>query len=368
LLLSLAPLCLAVRSPAQETTGQFLVGGDISALARIEHAGGEYRANAQPGDAVRIMAANGFNCFRLRLFVNPNGKNIVVNDLPNTIALARRVKATGARLLLDFHYSDTWADPGQQRKPAAWEHLRFDALERTLRDYSRDSIAEMRRAGVMPAFVQVGNEITPGMLWPDGKLYGVGEPEQQWTQFTRLLKAAATGVRAGAAGRRVRIVIHIHQGGNWAATRHFFENIEKRGVPYDVIGLSFYPWWHGTIRDLRRTVHEAAATFGKDVWVVETAYPHRHLDVSGVKWAKPENMQWPMTPNGQAQFTRELIQAVRSAPDNRGLGILWWYPESIRVKGIRTWMGGANALFGNTGDALPAMGTLGEQINGLSGK
>lgn len=358
-LLSVAAICCAVASSAQEAKRPLLVGGDISALDRIEQADGVYREQGRPGDAVRIMTGNGFNCFRLRLFVDPNGENVVVNDLPYTIRLARRVKAVGARLLLDFHYSDTWADPGQQRKPAAWEHLEFGALERTLHDYSRDSVAAMRRAGVMPDYVQVGNEIAPGMLWPEGRLHGVGRPEQQWMQFARLLRAAVKGVRDGAGEQSVRIVIHIHQGGNWAATKRFFESIEKHGVPYDVIGLSYYPWWHGTIEDVRRTVHGAALTFDKDVWVVETAYPYRRLDVSRIKRGNPDSMHWPMTPEGQARFARQLVQIVRGAPRGRGLGVLWWYPESIRVKGIRTWMGGANALFDEKGNALPALETLG---------
>ncbi len=134
-LLVLTTVCRAMPS-------EFLVGGDISALTRIEQAGGVFRDEGKPGDAIGIMSDYGCNCFRLRLFVNPAGGNMVVNDLAYTIALAKRIKAAGAKLLLNFHYADTWADPGHQSKPKAWEDLDFESLERKVFEYTRDCIME----------------------------------------------------------------------------------------------------------------------------------------------------------------------------------------------------------------------------------
>jgi arabinogalactan endo-1,4-beta-galactosidase len=352
-----ALLPAGVAGARSETTPpappKLLVGGDISGLARIEGFGGVFRLDGRPADAVEIMAGFGCNCFRLRLFVDPPHKNLVVNDLAYTLALAKRIKRAGAALLLDFHYSDTWADPGHQTKPAAWTRLDFDGLVGRVQTYTRDVIAAFRRKGVLPEYVQVGNEVTPGMLWPDGKLYGVGDPREQWRKFAALLDAGVRGVREGAGpGGRVRIVIHTDTGGRWARTRHFFENLQRHRVPYDVIGLSFYPWWHGSAADLRKTVSNAARTFKKDVWVVETGYP----------WFEPtegkyrsRNLTYPATPEGQREFLTEVLKIVSEAPGGRGLGVLWWYPESTPVKGLHVWCGGRNALFDSKGNALPAL-------------
>lgn len=333
---------------------RLLLGGDISALAKIEDMGGVFCENGRPGDAIEIMSRHGCNCFRLRLFVNPTRRNVVVNDLPYTIALARRIKAANANLLLNFHYSDTWADPGHQTKPEAWKHLDFAALENTVREYSRDCIARLKREGVLPDLVQVGNEITPGMLWPDGKIYGEGDPAKQWEAFARLLKAGIRGVRDGAGpDGAVRIVLHIDKGGDWTSTKRFFDNIEKRQVPYDVIGLSFYPWWHGRMEDLQETLRRTATTFDKDVFVVETAYPYRPISLRGKYASDP--VVYAMSPEGQKAFLTEVVRMVRETPNGRGLGVLWWYPESRPVAGLRIWHGGATALFDNDGNPLPAL-------------
>jgi len=355
-LLVLTTVCRAMPS-------EFLVGGDISALTRIEQAGGVFRDEGKPGDAIEIMSKYGCNCFRLRLFVNPAGGNMVVNDLAYTIALAKRIKAAGARLLLNFHYSDTWADPGRQLKPKAWEDLDFESLERTVYEYTRDCILEFKKAGVLPDMVQPGNEIAPGMLWPDGKLYGVGDPEKQWDKFARLLKAGVRGVEDASGGDDVRIVLHIHSGGDSSKTKWFFEHVEKRDVPYDIIGLSYYPWWHGSMEDLRENISKTAATFDKDIFVVETAYPNRSARISRAQEGADKTMRWPMTPAGQEAFLRKLIAAVRETSGDRGIGVLWWYPESIPVKGLMIWYGGANAMFDGEGNVLPSMNAFREAVH-----
>ena len=337
-----------------------LLGGDISALEKIEECGGVFRDHGEPGDAIRIMVGRGANCFRLRLFVDPTGENVVVNDLAYTARLAKRIKAAGARWMLDFHYSDTWADPGNQRKPKAWEDLDFESLEKTVYDYTRGCISELKSEDVLPDFVQIGNEITPGMLWPDGRLHGVGEPDAQWDHFARLLAAGARGVRDAARGKDCRIVIHVHCGGDWQKTNWFFENVGRRHVPYDVVGLSYYPWWHGTLDDLRENLRRTSETFDKDVFVVETAYPHRQWDVSNKRGQSDEPMVWPHTPAGQADFLDALVRTVRETPNRRGLGVLWWFPESIPVDNLRIWHGGATALFDHQGNALPAMSVFGD--------
>ena len=157
---------------AQPTTqpSSFLLGADISMLARLEQRGAIYREDGKPQDAIHVFTHHGWNCFRLRLFVDPNGQGGVVNSLDYTRVLARRIKDAGATFILDIHYSDTWADPQHQVKPAAWKDLPFEALEKKVHDYTESVIAQLKSDGCLPQIVQIGNEITPGMLWPDGQL------------------------------------------------------------------------------------------------------------------------------------------------------------------------------------------------------
>ncbi|HUJ66206.1 MAG TPA: glycosyl hydrolase 53 family protein, partial [Acidimicrobiales bacterium] len=194
-------------------------GADVSALARIEQAGGVFRSSGTAGDALHILRAQGMNTFRLRIFVNPNDSDVVVNDLPYTLGLATRVKATGAKLLLDFHYSDTWADPGHQATPAAWAALGFDSLKAQVERYTAGVIAALKHQGTLPDIVQVGNEIDAGFLWPLGQITGTGDTLTQWTQFTGLLKAGIQGVRDSLGpGDSVKIMLHYSQGGSTGGT------------------------------------------------------------------------------------------------------------------------------------------------------
>ena len=327
----------------------FLTGGDISALPKFEELGAAFSDNGKTGDVIRIMRERGSTCFRVRLFVNPTLKEVVIQDLPFAVRLGQRIKASGATFLLDLHYSDTWADPGKQAKPAAWASLTFTALEKQVEAYTAEVLRTFKEARCLPEIVQVGNEITPGFLWPDGKL---GKQGGGWEGFAALLKAGIRGVKKPlSASDRVKIMIHIDRGGDPAATRRYFDNVAKHQVPYDMIGLSFYPWWHGGMDKLRENLSQAALRFDKEIVVVETAYPWR-------PHGETKNMSWPMTPQGQEQFLRELVATVRATPNSRGKGVIWWYPESIRIPGLNVWKGGDVALFDSKGAALPAMGAF----------
>ncbi|MEO8452781.1 MAG: glycosyl hydrolase 53 family protein [Gemmatimonadota bacterium] len=330
-------------------------GGDISALERIEQAGGGFRAAGQAGDAIAILRAQGANFFRLRLFVEPNGDDVQVNDLPYTIRLAQRVKAAGARFLLDFHYSDTWAGPGHQVTPAAWTGLDLDALEQRVEAYSADVITRLKQAGALPDIVQVGNEIDGGILWPLGRVSGAQwDTPEQWDHFTGLLKAGVRGVRSAlSVGDSVRVMLHYSAGGNAAATREFFDQMGAHGVSYDLIGLSYYPWWHGPLDELRNNLEATALRYGRDIMVVETSYPWR---AGGWEGMAPNTaaMIWPVSPVGQAQFLRAVLDAVAAVPGGRGTGVVWWYPEAIPVTGLFVWGGGSLALFDAGGAVLPA--------------
>lgn len=331
-----------------------LLGGDISALARVELGGSTFRDGDSISGAIAALRAHGSNTFRLRLFVQPNGEEVQVNDLAYTIALAQRIRASGATLLLDFHYSDTWADPAHQTTPAAWSALDIDALEDTVEAYTARVLDSMRAAGALPRMVQIGNEIDGGLLWPLGRIGAAGfNDAAAFTRFGRLLKAGVRGVRsATTAADSVRVLIHYSQSGSASGTQWFFDAVQAQGVEYDVIGLSYYPWWHGALSSLRTTLQMIGTRYTKDVMIVEVAYPWKTgWDPGGSNAAA---MVWPLTTTGQRAFLLDVIATLRETPGQRGLGVIWWYPEAVLTPGLFVWGGGTLGLFDATGQILPA--------------
>ena len=356
---------------------QFYLGADISTLSQVEQQGGIYLDGDRPGDALRIFMKHGWTCFRLRIWVNPrNG----MNGLEYTTKLAKRIKDAGATFMLDFHYSDWWADPQKQNKPAAWAKLDFDSLVNQVETYTSNVVKTLRDAGATPDFVQIGNEITGGTLWPDaqvkvplstvkvfsGDVKVIAPPEpyddaKQWEHLIRVLKAASAGVRAATTpADHTQIIVHIDCGGDWPVTKWYFDHLTEARVDYDIIGQSFYPNWHGTIENLRDNLRETINAYHKDVMVVETAYPSRdaHPNPTAAK-----NMIWPMTPEGQKQFLADLIKTVKEAPGHRGIGVNYWHPEATYVTNAasRRWGPDANSLFDAKGKPLPAINVLGLQ-------
>lgn len=349
---------LMIAPALRAADDKMIVGADISMLPEIEKAGGVFLDNGKPADAIGIFRKHGFNLFRIRLFVNPskdfNANWGAVQDFETVRALAKRIKASGAMLLLDLHYSDTWADPGKQTKPAAWKDLSFDQLEKQVYDYTATVLRDLKSDGIVPDMVQVGNEIAPGMLWPDGKLVYHTTPEDEeahWAKFARLFDAGVKAVRdASTPAQPIRVVIHIHGGGHEGLPMWFFGRFTKHTNNFDVIALSYYPGPKESIKDLKLNLEAVINKYGKDVLIAEIAYP----------WKQPmdpqhENQTWPLTPQGQEQFVRDLMDVVRSAPNGRAIGAVWWYPESIQVKGLQIWERGAKALFDDQGNPLPAM-------------
>lgn len=334
------------------------LGADLSALERIEQGGAVFRDGSQPGNALTILRARGSNTFRLRLFVAPNGEEVQVNDIEYTLRMAMRVKASGAKLLLDIHYSDTWADPGHQVIPAAWTGLGLGDLEQRVENWSAEIITRLQSAGALPDVVQIGNEIDAGMLWPLGRVGGAYDTPRQWDQLTRLLKAGIRGVRGALApGDVTRIMLHYSQGGSVEGTQWFFDRINQHGVSFDLIGLSYYPWWHGTMAALRANLQATALRYGKEVLVVETSYPWRAGGWEGMA-TNQAAMSWAVSPQGQLQFLRDLFETVATLPDTVGAGLIWWYPEAILVPGLFVWGGGSLSLFDAVGVVLPAASVL----------
>lgn len=325
---------------------EFLTGGDISLLSKVEAAGGVFRDNGAPRDLLAIFKARGCNFMRLRLWVNPSGKADEVCDLAYTIKLAQRIKQAGFKLLLDFHYSDTWADPAHQTKPAAWKDLNFEDLTQRVFDYSRDSIAAFKAAGAMPDMVQIGNEIVGGMMWPDGKSWGTTDA---FAKLSALLEAGIKGTQKGAGDAPPQTLIHLDCGGDKAKAQWFFDGLRDQNVEFDVVGFSYYPVWQGPLSQLKENIENAAARYGKPVIVVEAGYPWKGSNLSD----KKTPMAYPATPAGQKQFLAEVIAAVRAVPNNLGRGVIWWAPEWIPTKGMGNWS--PKTLFDDEGNALAAL-------------
>jgi arabinogalactan endo-1,4-beta-galactosidase len=366
--------CASNRETSANPRAPFYLGADISTLSEVDQRGGVYMDGDQPGDALAIFEKHGWNCFRLRIWLDPREG---MNGLAYTVKLAQRIKKSGGTFMLDFHYSDWWADPQKQNKPAAWTNLDFDALVDQTQTYTSNVIKTLKDAGATPDFVQVGNEITGGMLWPDGqvkvplskvkvfsgdvKVMTPPEPyddAKQWDHLVRLIKAGVSGVRSATTPEdHTRIIIHIDCGGDWAVTKWYFDHLTAAGVDYDVVGQSYYPNWHGTLENVRDNLRHTIKYFHKDVMIVETAYPARKVNLSP---AAEKNMTWPMTPAGQKEFLADLIQTVKAAPDGRGIGVMYWHPEATYIPGAtgRWARPDPNSLFDAKGHPLPAMNVL----------
>jgi arabinogalactan endo-1,4-beta-galactosidase len=305
---------LAAGTTLSAAPAEFAIGADLSFLRDVESRGIVFHDNGQPKPGLQIFRDHGYNWIRLRIFHTPTK---LPNSLDYTIALARDAKALGYKFLLDFHYSDTWADPGHQPVPKAWESMAHPQIVSALRNYTTRTIAAFRRSGVLPDMVQIGNEVDNGIVWPDGKL-----PEN-WPQFVDLLKAGIEGVEAGREDApRPQIMIHIAKGGDRIGTKAFLDKLAEYQVPYDVIGQSYYPWWHGSLQDLKENLEFMAATYDKDIILVEVAYNCRPAEYAKKGRAGP----FPETPEGQRQFLEEVTRIALSTPNGRCKGIFWWEP------------------------------------------
>lgn len=368
-------------------------GVDLSMLDAVEQAGGTFQdASGQAGDAMALFHNAGANLVRLRLWVDPESASGEVygggnSDLARTIALAKRAKAAGMDVLLDLHYSDFWTDPGKQIKPKAWATLSDSDLVAKVQTYSQEAMAALLAAGVHPAYVQVGNELNSGMLWPYGKNWAdTGETVGGFDGLAALLKAGIAGIKAAesAAGATssAKIILHLAKGGDNGAFRWWFDAITQRNVAFDVIGVSYYPYWHGTLTALQTNLDDMVSRYSKPVMVVETAYAFTtdNGDSLGNNFSASDVTAggYPATPAGQQQFLRDLRTVLSKVPNSQGLGFVYWEPDWLPVDGA-TWTTQAGldylgttgsegnawenqALFDFHGDALPALGQLAERV------
>lgn len=341
----------------------FMSGADISYLEQLEKQGVLYREDGIAGDLLSILSRNGINTIRLRLWHTPeNG----LNDLESTVAMAKRIKLAGLKLFLDFHYSDTWADPGKQTKPAAWQGLSFDALRDSVNAYTRHVMMALQEADAMPGYVQIGNEISQGLLWDEGRVGGSFNGSMQWQQLGILLQGAIDAVHEVAGEEEIYTIIHTDRGGDVAGATWFFDNLSAQQVNFDFIGLSYYPWWHGSLDEMQNTINTVVAKYGKPVIIAETAYPWtlQWFDNTNNLVGSPEHLLpgYDELPGAQYLFLRDLISIVRDAPDGLGAGVSYWAPENISVPGVGSVWENVT-LFDDQGELLPGINAFKELSN-----
>ncbi len=342
------------------------LGTDLSFTPQELAAGATFTYHGRAQNPVTIMRENGSNYARLRLWVDPPPG---YSDLASDLAMARLIKAAGMKLLLDIQYSDFWADPSKQNIPAAWQGQDLAQLTTTVRSYTQQVISAFARQGTPVDMAAIGNEIRNGILWPVGEVdpsTGAG-----YDNLAQLLKAGVAGAEAGnPPGHQLLIMMHYDQGGNNQLSQAFYQNLVSRGVPFDVIGLSYYPFFHGPISAMRQNVDALATQFHKPIIIAETQYPWTLANGNSPIGDSTGNFVWetsqlspgyPASPGGQLSFISDELSILAQVPDGLGAGLFYWAPEWIPGVGWEpgSGVGTPNAnltLFNSQGVALPSVG------------
>lgn len=363
----LVPLTfLGIMKPVED----FIIGVDLSMLYEIEKMGGKFYENGIQKDCLEILRDNGVNWVRLRIWNDPadeSGKPLGGGNCTyvNMTEIAQRAKKLGMKVLVDFHYSDWWADPGKQNKPKAWKNLHGEDLKKALYQYTKDVLKYMKDHQALPDMVQIGNEINNGFLWPDGQIFG--QESGGFDGLVTLLKEAIKAVRE--IDPRIRVMIHLAEGGNNSLFRWFFDALVERGIEFDVIGVSYYPYWHGTLQDLSSNLNDISVRYDKDVVIVETAYAWTLDDADGYTniFGIEQISGYKPTVRGQRSFLRDLIMVLRSVSENRGIGFFYWEGAWIPVKDVGWKDGEGNpwenqTLFDFTGNVLDSIGIFNQSI------
>ncbi|RXR24692.1 arabinogalactan endo-1,4-beta-galactosidase [Flavobacterium stagni] len=291
---------------AQQST--FAKGADVSWLPQMEASGVQFKdEKGNPKDCLQILKELGMNSIRLRVFVNPNDDKASGHcSKEETVQMAVRAQKLGFRVMIDFHYSDSWADPAKQNKPKAWENHSFPELLNDVYTHTFEVLSALKKAGVTPEWVQIGNEIPGGLLWPDGCTHN-------WKQLGQLLNKGYDATKA--VDPKIKVIVHVDEGNNIDKFNAFFDHVTQENVRYDVIGLSYYPFWikkdyTETIADLETNLINLSKKYNKEVMVVEV----------GGEVSKVENTY---------KLLEATINAVRKVPNNKGLGVMYWEPQGI---------------------------------------
>ncbi|HMJ67648.1 MAG TPA: glycosyl hydrolase 53 family protein [Cyclobacteriaceae bacterium] len=327
----------------------FYFGSDLSYVNQIVDHGGIYKVNNAPQDPYRIFRDRGNEVVRLRLWHNPVWtKEVYDPDGPqlynDVLDVARAIDASrklGMKVLVDFHYSDIWADPGAQEIPAAWKNIRdINVLRDSVYNYTFKTLRYLDSKGLLPEFVQVGNEINCGMLYEFNQVPVEGFPacnvcSGQWTNLRTVINGGIKAVRdvSSSSTVKTKILLHVADPAN---VEWWFDNITAGVTDFDAIGFSYYPIWHTTVAvsDLSDRVATFRTKYHKQVMILETAYPWTNAGNDGYNnlfGAQPPVTGYPYTPQGQLDMMKKITQELM---DGGGNGIFYWEPGWI-TSGIR---------------------------------
>lgn len=322
-----------------------ILGIDVSTyLEELEH-GAQFFDGSTPVDPLDAFARNGVDYMRIRVWndpYGPDGQPYLAGscDMDNYIRLATLAKSKGYRLLMDLHYSDFWADPGKQFPPKAWANLEIDQLETAVYTFTRACLIKAREADVAPDMIQVGNEITNGMLWPLGKLELPDGSRGNYPNFCRLVGAGCRACREIVP--QAQIALHLERSNDQAVYQEFFTKMEEAGIDYDIIGASYYPYWHGTPQELFENLRRCRS-FGKELMIMELGYgftirpyiqhgEETRLVIDADRAYVPGFTEiYPITPGGQEAFVRDFLAL---AEENGIGGIFYWEPLWLPGEGI----------------------------------
>ena len=321
---------------------KFVKGMDLSTLLELERCGAKYYDNGEERDLLAIMKSYDVDTIRIRLWNDPwseTGESYGAgeNDLKTSLEIAKRVTTAGFGVLLNFHYSDFWADPGKQIKPKAWADYGVKELEQAVYDYTLESMRTFLDAGVNITMVQVGNELSNGLLWPEGKV-------PNYDNIATFVNAGIRAVRKADA--TIPVMIHLDNGGNNALYREWFDNFTKRGEDFEIIGLSYYPFWHGSLQMLNDNMNDIAERYGKDLVIAEVSMGYTMEDYKNyeklsdedrkgyaTRPALVEKIEYPMTKQGQYDFMEDFLNRISHIKDGKGKGFFYWEPAWIPVPG-----------------------------------
>ena len=333
-------------TPAHASSDEFIKGMDLSSLEAVEDAGGQfYDENGKKiTDILSYLKQDKeVNYVRLRIWNNPT-TSFDAGDYCNaehTIEMAQRIKQAGLKFLLDFHYSDTWADPSYQSKPAAWENLTFTELKQAMYDYTADILNRLKEVGAYPDMVQIGNEISGGMLWDDGYIDNLDN-------LAQLLNSGISAVRnATPSNQNTKIMIHLAEGGDQERFEYFFDNMIERGVTdFDIIGMSYYPYWHGTPQDLKNNMNNVVKKYQKEVVVAETSYPQTYDDADSqpnlIGKEETDTAGLDASVENQKLMLETVFNTVANVDNDKGLGVFYWEPLWLPVDGVGVAKGQGN--------------------------
>ena len=331
-----------MRSVPAKRHMKFVKGMDLSTLLELERCGAKYYDNGEERDLLAIMKSYDVDTIRIRLWNDPwseTGESYGAgeNDLKTSLEIAKRVPAAGFGVLLNFHYSDFWADPGKQIKPKAWADYGVKELEQAVYDYTLESMRTFLDAGVNITMVQVGNELSNGLLWPEGKV-------PNYDNIATFVNAGIRAVRKADA--TIPVMIHLDNGGNNALYREWFDNFTKRGEDFEIIGLSYYPFWHGSLQMLNDNMNDIAERYGKDLVIAEVSMGYTMEDYKNyeklsdeerkgyaTRPALVEKIEYPMTKQGQYDFMEDFLNRISHIKGGKGKGFFYWEPAWIPVPG-----------------------------------